>query len=209
MGIIDAFSAAARSFVGHYRSAQPSDFRAIAPAATTKPGTPLPGTKATGGDYLQAMLPEQIDVRARWGQVIKQVASDGSHTRWIYVCDRCGANNFVAVIHMDRKMPCIGGCSKEFSIEALRAEAIKKARAQANKARGASIPLDKPLTDEEKDHWYYTLPELCPTTQTSKVSQVQERLNRDDAVVEWAGQDYGESLDSGMGFSDPYSHSRH
>jgi hypothetical protein len=208
MPILDALSAAARAFAGHYRSAQPADFRAVAPAATTQPSQ-LPGTKVTGGDYLQAMLPEQIDVRARWSQVIKQVASDGSHTRWIYVCDRCGTNNILAVIHTDRRIKCMGGCGKEFSIAEQRAEAIKKARAQANKARGASIPLDKPLTDEEKDHWYFTLPELCSTTQTSKVSQVQERLNRDDAVVEWTGQDYGESLDSGMGFSDPYSHSRH
>jgi hypothetical protein len=209
MPILDALSAAARAFVGHYRSAQPADFRAIAPAATTQPGTPLPGTKATGGDYLQAILPEQIDVRSRWGQVIKEVTSNGMHGRWIYVCDRCGTNNFVAVIHTDRKFKCMGGCGKEFSISDLRAEAIKRARQQANLTRGAGISLDRKFTDEELDNWYFTLPELCPTTQTSKVSQLQERLNKDDAELEWTGSKYTESLDSTTAFSDPFSVSRH
>jgi hypothetical protein len=192
------------------RSAQPADFRASGPAAFTQPGLPASAKAATNGDYLRANLPEPIDPRSRWGQVIKEVTSNGMCARYIFVCDRCGTNNFIATIHSDRKVPCIGGCGREFSIASLRDEAIKRARATANQQRGSNIPLDRKFTNEEIDNWYYTLPELCPSTETSPREaarkRIEEQLNDPKAgEVEWVGTPQIESLDSGLAFADPAS----
>jgi hypothetical protein len=194
------------------RSATAADFRAAAPTAMTKPGAPLPTKATTNGDYAREMLPEQVDVRSRWGQLIKEVTSNGMHARWIFVCDRCGTNNFIGtVLHNDRKVPCMGGCGREFSITALQAEAIRKARVIANQERGANIPLNRPFTDEEIENWYFTLPELCPTTQTSSRDALKQRIDEQindpkAGEVEWVGsRQAAEPLESSLGFANPGS----
>ena len=194
-----------------------ADFRATAPPATTPQAPPLPGTKSTDGDFARAMLPEAIDPRSRRGQVIRVLASDKTHVAWQYVCDRCGTNNQIANngIHFNRTLKCTGGCGKEFSIRGLAVDAIKAARAEANRTRGANIPIDRPISDEEWDTWLYTLPELIPSLETgreARLKNLDRQLNDPNAgEVEWTGSKYADTLglDSGMGFANPGSGAWH
>lgn len=168
------------------------------------------GPGAAEGDFTSLMLPRETDPRSQRGAIIKELASNRMHVRWMYVCERCGTNNLIAIIHSDRKVTCNGGCGKEFSIATLKADAIRRARLEANKTRGANIKLDAPITAAEEDAWYFSLPEHIPSLVADPRKSISEQLEacqvtNETAAVEWTGSKYTESLDSALGFANPGS----
>lgn len=206
-----SFASAIRNLLSPRATA--ADFRAAAPPATTRPAA-APALASSEADYARATLPEAVDPRSRPGQVIRILASNKTQVAWYVVCDRpgCGATNQISVGDEHRRVTCFGGCGKQFSIHALAEDATRRARFAHNQVNGTNIKIDKPMTDEEWDNWRFTLPELIPSREASRASKLQDRLNGPDGgEVTWAGGNYGseESFANGMGFSDPYSASRH
>ncbi len=182
----------------------------IAPRVSPQ-GVPsnAPGTRTNEGDYLAAMLPEPINPRSQRGAVIRELTTNRAHFRWQYNCIRCGNPNFVGVGDESRTVECGHGCGHKFSIRGVALDAIKTARAAANRTRGTSIGVDKPVSDAEWDTWRFSLPERMPSQETSPreamVRKLQQQLGEVSGDVEWTGEKYAESLDSGLAFSNPGS----